>query len=141
MGKMHPPLARQNRLRTGRWLKALYRLSTALVTGAFISSIAALALSDGARAQSFTVQNGQTVGEQTMNNPGDTGTVESGGTIDSANDGVRMFGNDQRLTNDGRIEADDDGVAAPGENAVIVNRGIIEAGIFGIDSSDDNMRV
>lgn len=146
MGKMHPPIARQNRSYKDPSLKAPDRLSaahfvTSLFTGALISGIAALALPDGARAQSFTVQNGQTVGEQTMNNAGDTGTVESGGTIDSANDGVRMFGDDQQLTNDGRIDADDDGVAVPGENAVIINTGTIEAGKFGIDSSDDGMRV
>ena len=101
-------------------------------------------------SQSFTIGNGQTAGQQTMNNAGDTGTVATGGTIETFNageDAVQMLNSGQRLANSGRIgtfggNASD--VNSQGNDAAIANNGLIFAtgdGSIGIVSAGSNANI
>jgi len=93
-------------------------------------------------SQSFTISNGQTAGQQTMNNAGDVGTVSSGGTIETFNAGenaVQMLNGGQRLTNSGRIGTFGDNawsVNSQGDDATVINNGLIAA--FGINAWNVN---
>ena len=116
-----------------------------------ISLFSAVALGSGpAFSQSFTVGNGQDVGQQTMNNAGDTGTVDSGGIVETSTAGenaVQMLNSDQRLTNSGGIGTFGGGgfsVYSTGDDATISNNGIILAGglgAIGIVSVGDNANI
>ncbi|BCG93275.1 autotransporter outer membrane beta-barrel domain-containing protein [Mesorhizobium sp. 131-2-1] len=101
-------------------------------------------------SQSFTVGNGQTAGQQTMNNARDTGSVATGGTIQTFNAGenaVQMLGSGQRLTNAGRIgtfggNAWD--VNSQGDDATIINNGLFLAvgdASIGIVSAGSNANI
>lgn len=93
-------------------------------------------------SQSFTIGNGQTAGQQTMNDAGDVGTVASGGTIETFNAGenaVQMLNSSQRLTNSGEIETFGDNawsVNSQGDDATVINNGLIAA--FGINAWNVN---
>lgn len=108
------------------------------------ATVFAVALSYGGPAfsQSFTIGNGQTAGQQTMNNAGDVGTVTSGGTIETFNAGenaVQMLNGGQRLTNSGEIETFGDNawsVNSQGDDATVINNGLIAA--FGINAWNVN---
>ncbi|MEP3599859.1 MAG: autotransporter outer membrane beta-barrel domain-containing protein [Stappiaceae bacterium] len=85
-----------------------------------------------ALAQSFVVQNGQTVGAQTLPNDGDTGVVDTGGAIRTngvGEVGVDMQAANQTLTNSGEIHTTGNnsafGVNSTGANARITNIGSI----------------
>lgn len=123
-----------------------------------LSLFAAVALGDDpAFSQSFTIGNGQTAGEQIMNNVGDTGTVDVGGTIttsDADGNAVLMLNSSQRLTNSGLIETSGDGaytVDSLGDNTSIINNGSIVAtgnistvtnnGAIGILSDGNNVDI
>ncbi len=108
----------------------ILKLRTGAQAAVAISLFAAVALGDDpAFSQSFTVGNGQTVGQQTMGNAGDTGTVDSGGTIQTFNageDAVLMSNSGQRLTNSGGIGTFGGGaftVYSTGADATIINNG------------------
>ncbi|WP_296744464.1 autotransporter domain-containing protein [Mesorhizobium sp.] len=101
-------------------------------------------------AQSFTVGNGQTVGQQTMSNSGDTGTVDSGGTIETLSAGenaVQMLNSGQSLANSGRIGTFGGNaftVYSTGADASIVNNGLIlglGTASVGIVSEGDNANI
>ncbi len=129
----------------------ILKLRTRAQAAVAISLFAAVALGDGpAFSQSFTVGNGQDVGPQTMNNAGDTGTVDSGGIVETSIAGenaVQMLNSDQRLTNSGGIGTFGGGgfgVYSTGDNAKIISNGIIlagGAGAFGIVSEGDNANI
>jgi len=82
-----------------------------------------------AYAQNFTVQSGQTVGPQDMNNAGDVGIIEPGGTVNGgAVTAVDMNNDDQRLDNGGLITTSgigSHGIFSTGANAWISNGGAI----------------
>ena len=90
--------------------------------------ISALALSP-ALAQNFTVVAGPPVGQQVMNNIGDVGVIEAGGTISTTDvDAVQMLAADQMLENFGLIAtsgAADYGIYSSAEDATINNFGTI----------------
>ncbi|UDL88682.1 autotransporter domain-containing protein [Mesorhizobium sp. PAMC28654] len=95
-----------------------------------ISLFAAVTLGDDpAFSQSFTIGNGQDVGQQTMSDAGDTGTVDSGGIIQTFNpgeDAVLMSNSGQRLTNSGDIGTFGGGaftIYSTGADATIINNG------------------
>ena len=101
-------------------------------------------------SQSFTISNGQTAGQQTMNNAGDVGTVSSGGTIETFNAGenaVQMLNGGQRLTNSGRIGTfggDASDVNSQGDRATIINNGLIfgsGSGSIGVQSSGGDANI
>ena len=101
-------------------------------------------------SQSFTIGNGQTAGQQTMNNAGDAGTVAAGGTIETFSPGenaVQMLNSGQRLTNAGRIGTfggNANNVNSQGGDATIVNNGLIFAagnGSVGVESGGDNATI
>ncbi len=98
-----------------------------------------------ALAAGFTVQSGESVGPQTMDAAGDSGTVESGGTINGgATYAVTMSADNQVLTNGGLITTTGFGawaVNSDGDDATITNSGSISTvGIsaFGIISASSN---
>ena len=90
-----------------------------------------------ALAASFTVQNGQVVGQQSLTTPGDVGTIDAGGTI-IAGDGVIDVGTVNNLTviNNGTIVAGADGIDIDGDNGVIINNGSITASDRGLGLDD-----
>ena len=98
-------------------------------------------------AQDFTVGSGQTVGSQAMTGAGDTGRIETGGTINSGATGVEMRGADQTLDNGGAINvtgASSYGVDSDGANSLVKNSGsVLMTGDFsiGILSAGANSRV
>ena len=122
-------------------------------TRSVVATAAVAAMSFGVSAafsQSFTIGNGQTAGQQAMNNAGDTGTVATGGTIQTFNageNGVQMLGSSQRLTNSGRIgtfggNAWD--VNSQGDDATIINNGLFLAvgdASIGIVSAGNNANI
>lgn len=115
----------------------ILRLRTKAQGAVAISLFAAVALGDGpAYSQSFNIGNGQNVGQQTMNNAGDTGTVAAGGIIQTFNpseNAVQMLGSGQSLTNSGDIGTFGGGaigdvvftVYSTGANASIINNGLM----------------
>ena len=126
--------------------------------GLSLSGLRALALTGGlalqpcaALAQSFTVVDGQTVGQQAMFNAGDIGVIELGGTVSPAagQTGVMMGAEDQVLDNVGSITttgAFGYGVYSQSADATIDNSGSIATtgafgyGIYslGVDATIDN---
>lgn len=118
-------------------------------------------MTSGAYAQSFTIQNGQIVGQQTLTTPGDVGTVDAGGTINAGGDGivdagavdnltvlnngsivsgangVNFDGNSSALTNNGGITATVDGLRFQ-DGSVVTNGGTISASDDGLDGQDSN---
>jgi hypothetical protein len=91
---------------------------------------ALLAGSGAAMAADFTVQSGQTVTTtQTLANPGDTGLIKAGGTIETTNvNAVDSLNNDQTVTNQGEITTSDNfanGIYSIGADARIDNSGDI----------------
>lgn len=116
----------------------ILKLRTKAQAAVAISLFAAVVLGDGpAFSQSFAIGNGQDVGQQTMNNAGDTGTVASGGIIQTFNpseNAVQMLlGSGQSLTNSGDIGTFGGGaigdvvftVYSTGANASIINNGLM----------------
>lgn len=128
----------------GLSLAGLGALALVLVVG--------LALQPGtAVAQSFTVVDGQTTGQQVMLNVGDSGVIELGGTVSPAagQTGVIMGAVDQMLDNAGSIAttgAFGYGVYSQNADATIDNSGSIATtgafgyGIYslGVDATIDN---
>lgn len=112
----------------GRLVRGCRTLSQGF-SGFGIAFLASTALSTGvAQAQSFTITNGQTVGQQVMNNDGDVGTIESGGRVTNAGEAVRMLNSNQSLSNSGQIDttgASSHGVSSTGANVVITNDGTV----------------
>ncbi|MDB5538477.1 MAG: hypothetical protein JWQ89_204 [Devosia sp.] len=109
------------------------RLFTAIAS---LPLTAALALSP-AVAQDFTVVAGPPVGQQIMNNIGDRGVIEAGGTVSTVLNAVQMLADDQMLENFGLIEST--GVVASaiystGSTATITNSGTISTAAAGIVS-------
>ncbi len=107
----------------------------------------ALVLAGPVRAQNFTVLDGQTVGPQTMNNPGDTGTIEEGGAINGGGArGVLMLSTGQTVTNGGSISTtgnDAEGILSVND-ALIANSGrITTTGDFsdGIESTGSGVNL
>ena len=100
------------------------RCSTALVGFLFALS---------AHGASFTVADGQTTGGQMLDTAGDTGTIESGGAIETMmddDDGVDASGARVVIVveSGGRIAVTGEmssGILSSGEDAVITNRGTI----------------
>lgn len=98
-----------------------------------------------ARAQSFVIQDGQTAGgTQIMNNPGDVGIIESGGTLNTFGvPGVAMLNVDQLVDNRGTITTAG-GITAINSNSangVVLNSGSIStsgASASGITSTGAN---
>ncbi|MCB1480935.1 MAG: autotransporter outer membrane beta-barrel domain-containing protein [Rhodobiaceae bacterium] len=114
--------------------------SNSVAIGALLA-FGVLTSADHASAQSFVVQSGQTVGQQVMNNPFDTGLVETGGTIIDSDNAVDMNDNDQTLINNGTITSTaNDGVFAR-KRSRIVNNGTITGDDSGIDSSFDDVTI
>ena len=100
--------------------------------------------SGGAQAADFTIQAGQTVGPQTLNTPGDRGTINAGGTINSGgSDGVGDVGAVDNLSvfNFGTITSNLDGIQIDGDNAIIRNDGIITSQQDGIEVNGDNSNI
>ena len=104
--------------------KRTARCSTALVGFLFALS---------AHGASFTVADGQTTGGQMLDTAGDTGTIESGGAIETMmddDDGVDASGARVVIVveSGGRIAVTGEmssGILSSGEDAVITNRGTI----------------
>ena len=104
--------------------KRAARCSTALVGFLFALS---------AHGASFTVADGQTTGGQMLDTAGDTGTIESGGAIETMmddDDGVDASGARVVIVveSGGRIAVTGEmssGILSSGEDAVITNRGTI----------------
>lgn len=95
------------------------------------------------QAADFTVQSGQTVGSQTLNTPGDRGTINAGGTINSAGDAVGDVGAVDNLSvfNFGTIISNSDGIEIDGANALIRNDGVITSRLDGIDADGNNSTI
>jgi hypothetical protein len=98
-------------------------------------------------AQSFTIENGQTVNTQQTLNNGETGLIKSGGTLDFAGAGAAVTapGDNATLTNNGTITSGgalfNDAINSTGMNANIINNGTITTqGIAsgGIEASGSN---
>jgi hypothetical protein len=92
-----------------------------------------------AAAQSFTVVDGQTVGQQVMSGAGDIGIVDVGGAVQSnATPGIEMQAGDQRVENAGTIIVTGDAAGiyalADAQDAVIINTGSITSDGSGIVS-------
>lgn len=113
---------------------------TKLLLGMMIAGIPLVAMAD------FTVQSGQTVGSQTLNS-GDTGTVQSGGTISTtANNDHAIDGssaNNTTVSNSGNITSSGDGSSGivVNDNNTITNGGAITTNGWisvGIEASDNN---
>ena len=104
--------------------KRAARYSTALVGFLFALS---------AHGASFTVADGQTTGGQMLDTAGDTGTIKSGGAIETMmddDDGVDASGARVAIVveSGGRIAVTGEmssGILSSGEDAVITNRGTI----------------
>ena len=115
----------------------LSRKSGSLLAGVAVS---ALALSGVARADSFTVVNGQTVNStQILNTPGDVGTVEQGGTINAvADDGINASTDGVRVDNAGSVTGLGDGMEVQ-SNSTVNNSGTSTGSTsYGIKSADHN---
>ncbi|MEP3275686.1 MAG: autotransporter domain-containing protein [Stappiaceae bacterium] len=113
------------------------KLKNSVSALAIVTASMVLGLGTSALAQSFVVPNGQTDPAKTMANDGDTGVVETGGTIDTTAIvaiGVDMQNTNQSLTNAGDILTlglDAYGVNSTGANATINSSGEITTGGIG----------
>jgi outer membrane autotransporter protein len=95
-------------------------------------------LASGAYAQSFTILNVQTVGQQTLTIPSDVGTVDAGGTISAMGDGIIDAGAVDSLTvlNNGSIVSGANGVNFDGNSSDLTNNGDIAATVNGLRFQD-----
>ncbi len=95
----------------------------------------------GAHAQSFTIMNGQTAGQQTLTAPGDVGTVDTGGTINAVGEGIVDAGAVDNLTvlNNGSIVSGTNGVSFDGNSSDITNNGDITTILDGLQFQDGSI--
>lgn len=98
-----------------------------------------LALVHPAKAASFTIHDGQTVGLQVLN-PGEVGKVEQGGAIFVANGHGAILLGDATIDNAGTITGTDFGNAGIVGNSgnMITNSGTATGGSVGILTANDN---
>ena len=100
-----------------------------------LAGVAAVAnsVATDSRADSFTIINGQTANStQILNTPGDVGTVQQGGTINSgAAAGIQASANGVTIYNAGSVTGLSRGIEAIGGNT-ITNSGTSTGGAFGI---------
>ncbi len=134
-GKCHSKCTRhqsaraKNNLQTATQPNTCPHLSHASVLSVVLA-IAAASSNVPAMAADFTVLSGTTVGPQVLSDPGDTGLIQSDGTVDNggAGNAVSMNAADQTLQNSGTIRASGNGfngVFSQGANATITNDGAI----------------
>ncbi|WDR04035.1 autotransporter domain-containing protein [Devosia algicola] len=115
------------------------------------AAILPMLLTATALAASFTISNGQTeTTQQTLSDPNDTGTIESGGTVSTTginNPAVQMSNTGQSTTNSGSISTtgrNADGIYSSGSAATITNGGSISItgeNAFGIYSRGATARI
>ncbi|MBS1169234.1 MAG: hypothetical protein H6R01_152 [Burkholderiaceae bacterium] len=131
-----------NLLTTQQWASfhANFRLAP-------LVALIAVLFSPTAYADSFTIENGEIVTIRQTLNDNETGSVETGGALNTSKTAIRALGLNNTVTNNGSISTSGDvaaGIASTMRNATLINNGSISTAgedAYGIYSRGENATI